>query len=201
MTSANRKERDAREMRERILSAAHELFRAGGLKAVSMRKIAERIEYSPASLYHYFPNKDAIVDGLRDRGFEILVARQNELRELPPGKRLHRMCKDYLRFAQAQPGLYELMFTHLPEDCGCRNPDPDSPPQVSFRLFGQAVVETLPRTGVLEDEVLAATISVWAGLHGLAMILINNNLKLLDHAHEQEIVNEALELMLARRTQ
>src|ERR687890_1276210 len=67
-----RQERDREAVRRSILDAARELFVAEGFQNVSIRKIAERIEYSPAAIYGYFPSKDDIFFALADEGFQLL---------------------------------------------------------------------------------------------------------------------------------
>ena len=67
-----RQERDREAVRRAILDAARELFVAEGYQNVSIRKIAERIEYSPAAIYGYFPSKDDIFFALAEEGFRLL---------------------------------------------------------------------------------------------------------------------------------
>src|SRR5438477_64637 len=67
-----RQERDREAVRRAILDAARELFVAVGFENVSIRKIAERIEYSPAAIYSYFPSKDDIFFALAEEGFRLL---------------------------------------------------------------------------------------------------------------------------------
>src|SRR5689334_12551067 len=67
-----RQERDREAVHRSILDAARELFVAEGFQQVSIRKIAERIEYSPAAIYSYFPSKDDIFFALAEEGFRLL---------------------------------------------------------------------------------------------------------------------------------
>ena len=67
--------RDRETVRRAILDAARELFVAEGFQNVSIRKIAERIEYSPAAIYGYFPSKDDIFFALAEEGFRLLCDR------------------------------------------------------------------------------------------------------------------------------
>ena len=64
-----RQERDREQVRRSILDAAQELFVAEGYRNVSIRKIAEKVEYSPAALYSYFPRKDDLFFALAEEGF------------------------------------------------------------------------------------------------------------------------------------
>src|SRR5438477_3317805 len=67
-----RQERDRKAVRRAILDAARELFVDEGYHNVSLRKIAERIEYSPAAVYGYFASKDDIFFALAEEGFQLL---------------------------------------------------------------------------------------------------------------------------------
>ena len=67
-----RQERDREAVRRAILDAARDLFVHEGYQNVSIRKIAERIEYSPAAIYGYFPAKDDIFFALAEEGFRLL---------------------------------------------------------------------------------------------------------------------------------
>lgn len=73
MTQKDKKERERREMQELILNAAAEIFKEEGLEKLSVRKIASRIEYSPAIIYHYFKDKDEIISCLMERGYSRIV--------------------------------------------------------------------------------------------------------------------------------
>src|SRR3954468_8526803 len=66
-----RHERDRNAVRRAILDAARELFVSEGYENVSMRKIADRIEYSPAAIYSYFPSKDEIFIALAEEGIRL----------------------------------------------------------------------------------------------------------------------------------
>src|SRR5256885_8517715 len=74
-----RHERDREAVRRGILDAARELFVSEGYANVSIRKIAERIEYSPAAIYGYFPSKDDIFFELAEEGFRLLSDPQRAL--------------------------------------------------------------------------------------------------------------------------
>src|SRR5829696_5407809 len=67
-----RQERERVATSRAILDAARELFVAEGYQNVSIRKIAEKIEYSPAAIYSYFPSKDDIFLALAEEGFHLL---------------------------------------------------------------------------------------------------------------------------------
>ena len=75
MGTSERKDRERQAVRDSILDAARDLFVAEGYRNVSIRKIAERIEYSPAAIYSYFEGKDDIFYALAEEGFRRLSAK------------------------------------------------------------------------------------------------------------------------------
>ena len=105
-----RQEREREEVRGRILDAARELFISEGYRHVSIRKVAEKVEYSPASLYGYFPSKDELFFALAEEGFRKLFEFTN--RELPddPWEALREGFLRYYRFSRLHPEYFELMF-------------------------------------------------------------------------------------------
>ena len=103
------RERDAR--RRAILDAARELFTTDGYRNVSMRKIAERIEYSPAALYSYFPSKDDIFFALAEDGFERLAELGRAAPEGPtPLDTLRTQLHQLYQFSVVNGEHYALMF-------------------------------------------------------------------------------------------
>jgi AcrR family transcriptional regulator len=106
-----RQERDREAVRRAILDAARELFVAEGYQNVSIRKIAERIEYSPAAIYGYFPSKDDIFFALAEEGFRLLG--DPSAAAPAPGLPLERIRALFWRlyeFSRQQPQYFALMF-------------------------------------------------------------------------------------------
>jgi AcrR family transcriptional regulator len=107
-----RQERDREQVRRSILDAAQELFVAEGYRNVSIRKIAEKVEYSPAALYGYFPSKDDLFFALAEEGFRKLFEFTNEP-EVTGGEPLAAIRHGFLRyyqFSRAHPEYFHLMF-------------------------------------------------------------------------------------------
>src|SRR3954464_3243664 len=111
-----RHERDREAVRRAILDAARELFVSEGYRNVSIRKIAEKIEYSPAALYVYFPSKDDIFYALAEEGFRLLHSGQEPasleqaMAALEPLERIKAIFWRLYEFSRQQPQYFELMF-------------------------------------------------------------------------------------------
>jgi AcrR family transcriptional regulator len=107
-----RQERDREAVRRSILDAARDLFDRDGYRNISMRKIAERVEYSPAAIYGYFPSKDDIFFALAEEGFHLLhdPKAHESIAALPPLERLQAMFWHFYQFSYAHPQHFSLMF-------------------------------------------------------------------------------------------
>jgi AcrR family transcriptional regulator len=108
-----RQERDREAVQRSILDAARDLFVAEGYQNVSIRKIAERIEYSPAAIYSYFPSKDDIFFALADEGFRLLCPGPEAMHahdHLPPIERIREALWGFYQFSVAYPEYFSLMF-------------------------------------------------------------------------------------------
>ncbi len=111
MGIAERKEKEKREMRELILETAKRLFLEEGFARVTIRRIAEKIEYSPATIYLYFRDKNEILFSLHAEGFEKFYKRQQTILSVKdPWKRLRKHGEVYISFAMENPEYYDLMF-------------------------------------------------------------------------------------------
>src|SRR5271155_1747077 len=106
-----RKEKQKLEIRKLILDASIKLFSDEDFGNVTIRKIADLIEYSPTTVYLYFKDKDEIYSALHDIGFQKMTEFNQNLASINnPLLRLHQMGENYLRFGMEQPEFYNLMF-------------------------------------------------------------------------------------------
>src|SRR5256885_9102837 len=108
------KERRAREREETrgvILDAARELFIAEGYEAVTMRRIADRIEYSPTAIYFHFRDKEALLKELCETDFLALAGQLAKIAQVrDPIERLRKTGLAYIDFGLSNPNHYRLMF-------------------------------------------------------------------------------------------
>ncbi|WP_239057160.1 TetR/AcrR family transcriptional regulator [Desulfovibrio sp. JC010] len=164
-------------MKTRILDAARELFVKDGFDNVSMRKIAAKINYSPAALYRYFKNKEELLLTLKQEGMEKFGGMQSHLTDIEdPFLRLREGGRIYLDFACAEPEYYELLFNRrAPSFC-----DPEKwigKPHRNFMNFKETVRQCI-ETGVLGDvQVDIAVASLWSSVHGLACLVSTGKLQ------------------------
>ena len=112
MGTKERQQRDRDRIQQAILTAARELFVTEGYRNVSMRKIADRIEYSPAAIYGYFPSKDDIFFALAEEGFRLLAQHLLGATQhvAEPLERLRRGLLVFYEFSKTNAEYFELMF-------------------------------------------------------------------------------------------
>ena len=105
-----RQEREREAVARAILDAARDLFVAEGYQHVSIRKIAEKIEYSPAAIYSYFPSKDDIFLALAEEGFRILFACDDGESAADPIDQIRAGFWRLYEFSKSHPEYFALMF-------------------------------------------------------------------------------------------
>jgi AcrR family transcriptional regulator len=177
MTVAERREREKVGIRELILDAARELFVELGYEGVSMRKVAQRIDYSPTAIYLHFADKEALFKELCGRDFAQLAAVFRELSTIAdPKERLTACGRAYIEFAVAHPNHYRLMFmtpVNLPfslEELKLH----ETPDQDAYAFVRSLLVECM-REGLFRPELTDADLlaqTIWAAVHGVAALEI-----------------------------
>jgi AcrR family transcriptional regulator len=176
MGSRERQERERLAMEEEIIATALAMVRAEGAANLSLRRVAERMEYSSAALYRYFEDKAALVAALCTRGFAELAARVRAVpADLPPAERLQAQGDAYLRFAAEEPHLYTLMFVDVLPRSPAMAPSPPPEALIDDAAFGQLYrgLADGAASGAFRlapDQVLPAAIGAWALVHGYAML-------------------------------
>ncbi len=168
-----RKSRERESMRAAILDAAMELYLAEGLDSLSIRKIADKIEFSPATIYLYYRDKDEIFYDLYNLAFEQFLAEQYKLSSIPnPYDRLYKGCQQYIQWGLANPKLYDLMFIlEVPMTVIAEENCKDTGLQ-SFDVLRQTVRECIEGGKLRVKDVELASLMIWNMLHGIVSLII-----------------------------
>jgi AcrR family transcriptional regulator len=179
MTTKERRARELQGTREKILDAARDMFAEEGFDAVTMRAIAERIEYTPTAIYHHFKNKNALLTELCQTDFEMLARHFNAaVAASDPVERILAVGEAYLHFAEKHPSQYRFMFmTVIPQPTLGEqyvaerqgNPERDA-----YAFLRAACREAIDR-GLLLPEVTDAdelAQILWGGVHGMISLRI-----------------------------
>jgi AcrR family transcriptional regulator len=170
-----RREREREEIRTKILDVARELFAAEGYEAVTMRRIADRIEYSPTAIYFHFRDKETLMKELCENDFRSLSHEFAAVQRIgDPIDRLKAIGLAYFRFGIDYPNHYRLMFMtpHPPvasDEIERGNPEEDAYALLQS-IVAQALAEKRFRKEYHDAELISQT--VWAGVHGVVSLHI-----------------------------
>lgn len=173
MGTRERRERERQELRQDILAAARAIAAHDGWQAVTIRKVADRIEYSPPTIYDYFDNKEAILLELMREGARLLLADLAAARAdaSDPEDALLRMARAYWDFAWTNPELYQVMHGMGGAPfCG-----DDAPAEI--RALDEVIIAALrdlEQTGLTVDAPADAVDIAWATLHGLISLAMTD---------------------------
>jgi AcrR family transcriptional regulator len=172
-----RRAREKKELRQDILDAARDMFVREGFENVSMRKIAEKIEYSPTTIYLYFKDKADLLDCICEETFARLVRKQNAIDQAvtDPIDRLKKGLRAYIEFGLKYPNHYKvaLMMTEdFEERLQCeRSREMGKKAYVHLRNE----VARCAELGLLQvADVDASAQVLWANIHGLTSLLITH---------------------------
>lgn len=164
MATQQRREREHARREALIVSTARDMAEADGWASVTVRKLAERIEYSQPVLYGHFAGRGAIVDAVALQGFgELAECLERARTGAEEGEELEAVTQAYLDFAAAHPALFEAMFT-LAEGLEF---GPNAPEALKAG-FAQLYAVFAPLAGDRDPETLTET--GWAAVHGLAVL-------------------------------
>lgn len=177
MGPKERRQRERDDTRGRILDAARDLFVSEGYDGVSMRRIAEKVEYSPTAIYFHFRDKETLIRELVDNDFLILAEQFAGVAQLgDPIERLKATGRAYADFGLAYPNHYRLMFMtpHGPIDPNDSRLQRGNPEEDAY-AFLRAIVEDGIQKGRFRPEYhnpdLISQI-VWSGVHGAVSLEI-----------------------------
>jgi len=173
MASKDRILRLKEETRINILNASLQIVKEEGWQALSMRKIADVIEYTAPIIYEYFSNKDAIILELTRKGYLILSRDLQDAKSKHrlPAKQLEAMWLAYWNFAFANKELYQAMFG-VTTSCACELVNTLPEAETPWDMFS-AVIGELMGIEDMESEVICTKYyTFWSIVHGLISINI-----------------------------
>jgi AcrR family transcriptional regulator len=185
MGTKERRDRQRQELRQSILAASRGIAAREGWQAVSIRRVAEQIEYSPPTIYEHFDSKEALLVELMREGFRLLLerVRAGDSATAAPEARIMGVALAYWEFAWDYPELYQVMHG-LGGVPFCEEPaSAEAQSEPLSTGSGQAPAEakvvfqfTMDALGALaggrascEDREASVHI-LWATLHGLVAL-------------------------------
>jgi AcrR family transcriptional regulator len=192
-----RSEHSREDLHAMCLAAARRIVAADGPGALTARRIAREIGYSPGTLYNVFENLDELALHLNAATLDDLHQRLVEALRGQPDVRaaLRAMARAYVDCARAEPQLWAALFEHRMSDGRSR---PDWYVERIARLF-QLVERTLsPLFGTpAAEECRRAARILWSALHGIASLALAQKLELLTQLSAEEMADELVVTYLA----
>ena len=197
-----RREREREEIRRKILDAARGLFTREGYDRVTMRRIADAIEYSPTTIYNHFEDKDDLVQAMCHEDFARLF---DHLSQQPPPAdpvdAIRKLGLGYARFGIEHPNQYRFMFMtpgkfEHPEDRDF------SPGERAFELLRGAVASAMEGGYFRPGDVDTVAQVLWASMHGAVALIITLHPQMWPHVPArpdlvQQVVDAAIRGFLA----
>jgi AcrR family transcriptional regulator len=190
MGSKERIQRIKEETRVNILEAALDIVKEDGWQSLSMRKIADKIEYTAPIIYEYFANKEGILLELTRKGNVILLNDFKKVQSIheTPEDQLSAMWMAYWDFAFEHKELYQLMFGVDVMCCDLKKNLPEA--EAARDILWDAIIKVMNRKDVPEDTVCRKYYTFWSIIHGL--IAINLVRKGTNDEMNQHILKDAI---------
>ena len=185
----SRRQRQREEARRAILDATEALIVERGSDDFPIRRLAERCGYTPPTIYHYFGDKQGLVDALLEERFASLLASMERIRVGDdPVANLRAMVDAFVVFGQSHPTFYRLIAGTSPSG-GDRTP-PSA--QAAIERMSKPWEDLHRADRLVDDDPAAASQSLWAVLHGLTALQAARP----DHDWAPDLVRVAVDAML-----
>jgi AcrR family transcriptional regulator len=190
MASKDRILRLKEETRVNILEAALDIVKEEGWQALSMRKIADKIEYTAPIIYEYFANKEAILLELTRKGYLKLAKELREAKEahFTPAGQLEAMWLAYWNFAFANKELYQGMFG-ITTSCACEMVNKLPEAELPWDIITESIGELMKIEDMDSEIICTKYYTFWSIVHGLVSI------NLLDRGNSDEINKQVLRML------
>jgi AcrR family transcriptional regulator len=172
-----RRERQKGLLRQDILDAARDILVREGYEGLSMRKVAERIDYSPTAIYLHFKDRDDLVFCVCEQLMAGLVRELQEVGDkyADPLVALKKGLRRYVDFGLKHPQHYQATFGiphgHDPEK-DSRYREPGTMGMQAFGFLPRLVGECVKQKKLKKVDVHRASCALWAGIHGITSLLI-----------------------------
>jgi len=196
MGTTDRRIRHRASLRRDILDAASRLFVEEGYNRVTMRRIAQRIEYSPTTIYLHFKDKAELFNAVCEETFSQLAAKLERLKrtQMTPMGYLREGLRLYVDFGVSHPDHYTVTFLQAPKT----GHGPSFEASIGSRAFDtlRQAVGACVESGDLRTSDINMTAQVlWAAVHGLTALFITA--KGFPFVSREALVDHAVDVLTA----
>jgi AcrR family transcriptional regulator len=196
MGSTDRREKHRASLRREILDAASRLFVEEGYQRVTMRRVAERIDYSPTTIYLYFSDKRELFEAICEETFSQLASKLERLKATPdtPLGHLREGLRTYLEFGTSHPNHYVVTFLQMQEP----SKDFQFEGSAGARAFGslrEAVGNCVAAGDIRTESAETTAQALWAAVHGLTALFIT--MKGFPFVSRKTLVDHTIDTLIA----
>ncbi len=182
-----RKERERTKMQKLILNTALSLFNKNGVNNISIRNISTVIEYSPATIYLYFKDKNEILENLRN---EFVGEFEKKLMEFEFIKdqfsRLKNITQSWIGFALDEPQKYKMIFY----------PGIPLKDDIIYNYIHQSVREGIQQNQIQPLPLMDASLSIIAFLHGMSLLAVDGKIGIENKTELKDYIGDQINRFL-----
>jgi AcrR family transcriptional regulator len=196
LKSLQRREREREELREQILDVAMNILIKEGYDAVTIRRIADDIAYTPGALYSYFKDKEEIVFALVLRAAKHLTSVFRAVESIAnPLERLWAIGRAYIKFAMEHPEYYDLMFIMSTPIQKMSEADYTEGHAAFFIL--RSTVHDCMQHGYLPKADDMAAYAMWSFVHGSVSLMIRKRMTMIPEEKYQDLLDGAFNFLMS----
>ena len=174
------------DLRRALLEAALIILEREGEAGIQLRDLARAVNVSPAAPYRHFDSRAALLESLAVIGFQRFTRRMEDTAANKATDMRKAMGRTYAHFALENPGLFRLMFS----------PQVRKDNRPGLRIAADAAFRTLRHvTGGETENNRIPAISAWAHVHGLAVLLLDDQIALRAEGEREQLIDAVLEAL------
>ena len=169
-------------LRDALLKEAALIIREESLSSLSIRKLAKKCDVTCTALYRHFPNKDALVVAVLQRGYELLLHHLKNIVEQYGDdtlETLRELGKGYVDFAQRHKNFFYIMYgsdSFSINKSYVSNELSERANKV-YQLLKTLIERGIQRGVIIKDNPDVIAFSVWSYLHGISLLILQDKAK------------------------
>lgn len=197
------------DLRRALIEAGVELARAGGPDAVVLREVTRRVGVAPNAAYRHFADRRALLDAVCAVAWsEMALAMEAEMASVDSvaetdrvslaKARLGAIATGYVRFAQAEPGMFRTAYSIPADMSGANSPDRVGNSGLTPFQILQSRLDELVEVGLLPAERRpGAEFVTWSAAHGLATLVVDGPLRTLAPEERDDVGRRLLRMVIS----
>ena len=167
------------DLREALIQAGLKLLTDGGVANLGLRAAAQLAGVSHTAPYRHFQDKNALIDAIGERGFQMLTARmREEIARVATADALARLSASgvgYVRFALQNPGYFRVIFSGLIAGDAV-SPALHAAGEEAYGVLRGLVTEGVASGALVTKSIDTLSLCAWSLVHGLSMLAIDGKL-------------------------